>query len=85
LLKGKIGGQAMLVLTRKSGQGIWVSEDIRIVVVDIREGQVKLGIDAPRETPIYRDEIYEKVRMANVSAVRLGADEFDWIRERFTS
>ena len=73
----------MLVLTRKSGQGIWVSEDIRIVVVDIREGQVKLGIDAPRETPIFRDEIYDKVRTANLRSMRLGADEFEWIKERF--
>ncbi len=73
----------MLVLTRKSGQGIWVSEDIRIVVVDIRESQVKLGIEAPKETPIYRDEIYEKVKNANVGAASVGRQEFEWIKERF--
>jgi len=72
----------MLVLTRKSGQGIWVSEDIRVVVVDIKEGQVKLGIDAPKETPIFRDEIYEKVRTANLRSMRVGPDEFSWIKER---
>ncbi len=73
----------MLVLTRKSGEGIWIGDNVRIVVVDIREGQVKLGIEASRETPIYRDEIYEKIRSANVAASGLGTDDFEWIKRGF--
>lgn len=73
----------MLVLTRKSGEGIWIGDNIHIVVVDIREGQVKLGVEASRETPIYRDEIYEKIRKANISASDLGTDEFEWIKRGF--
>lgn len=70
----------MLVLTRKSGEGIWIGDNIHIVVVEIREGQVKLGIDATRETPIYRDEVYEKVRGANLAASAMRPDDFDWIK-----
>jgi len=71
----------MLVLTRKSGEGIWIGDGIRVVVVDIHEGQVKLGIEASRETPIYRDEIYEKVKGENVASAHLGKEEFDWLRK----
>jgi len=70
----------MLVLTRKSGEGIWIGDGVRIVVVDIKEGQVKLGIDASRQTPIYRDEVYEKVRGANTDSVRMGTAEFEWVK-----
>ena len=73
----------MLVLTRKSGEGIWIGDNIRIVVVDIREGQVKLGIDASRKTPIYRDEVYEKVRDENVAAVEMGTPEFELVKRSF--
>jgi len=73
----------MLVLTRKSGEGIWIGDKIRIVVVDIREGQVKLGIDASRQTPIYRDEVYEKVRGANVEASEMTKSDFELVKRSF--
>ena len=55
----------MLVLTRKSGEGIRIGDDIRIVVVDIKENQVKLGIEAPQELMVHRDEIYRSPSAAN--------------------
>ena len=55
----------MLVLTRKSGQGIWIGDDIRVVVLDIKEGHIRLGIEASRKTPIHRDEIYSKIQEQN--------------------
>lgn len=50
----------MLVLSRKKGQSIRINEDIIIYVVDIGKGQVRLGIEAPKEIPILRSELKEK-------------------------
>ncbi len=52
----------MLVLTRRLGEAITIGENIRIVVVDISGHQVKLGIDAPKEVEIYREELYVKIK-----------------------
>ncbi len=47
----------MLVLSRKLGEKIHIGDNIVIVVVDIDRGKVRLGIEAPREVPIYREEL----------------------------
>lgn len=52
----------MLVLTRRLGEAITIGENIRLVVVDIDGSQVKLGLEAPREIEIYREELYEKIK-----------------------
>jgi len=51
----------MLVLTRRLGEGITIGSGIRVVILGIRGNQVRLGIDAPPQTEIYRDEIYAKI------------------------
>jgi carbon storage regulator len=51
----------MLVLTRKANQSIIIGDDIEVTVVEVRGEQVRLGITAPREIPIYRREIYEEM------------------------
>ncbi len=61
----------MLVLTRKSGEGIRIGDDIRIVVVEVKENQVKLGIEAPLELAVHRDEIYKKIQQENIRAAKL--------------
>lgn len=58
----------MLVLTRKSGQGIWIGDDVRVVVLESKDGQVRLGIEASKNKPIYRDEIYTKIQEQNIKA-----------------
>lgn len=58
----------MLVLTRKSGEGIRIGDDIKIVVVDIRDNQVKLGIEAPLAHTVHREEIYSKIKEENLGA-----------------
>jgi len=52
----------MLVLTRRLGEAITIGENVKIVVVDIDGNQVKLGIEAPREIEIYREELYERIK-----------------------
>lgn len=59
----------MLVLTRRPGESIVVGQDIVVTVIEIKGGQVRIGIDAPREVDVYREEIYEQVRQENLNAV----------------
>ena len=58
----------MLVLSRKLGESIAIDDCITITVVALKGNQVKLGIDAPAETKIYRQEIYAKIMEANKQA-----------------
>ena len=48
----------MLILTRKVGEVIMIGEDIVVKVLGVRSGQVKIGIEAPRELPVHRHEIF---------------------------
>ncbi len=67
----------MLVLTRRPGESIVVGENIVVTVIEIKGGQVRIGIDAPREIDVYREEIYEQVKQENLSAIA----NVDTIRE----
>ena len=52
----------MLILSRKLGEQIVIADNIVITVVEIRGDQVRLGIEAPREVPVHRKEIYELIQ-----------------------
>ncbi len=52
----------MLVLTRRLGESITIGDNVKIIVVEIDGNQVKLGIEAPREIEIYREELYERIK-----------------------
>lgn len=58
----------MLVLSRKLNQSIMVGDDVRIVVVSVDRDTVKLGIEAPREIPVHRSEVYEEIQRVNEAA-----------------
>jgi carbon storage regulator len=62
----------MLVLSRKKNESIIIDENIVITVVEIRGDKVRLGIQAPREVPIHRSEVYAAIRSEQASA---GAQE----------
>ena len=58
----------MLVLTRKLGESITIDDHIKIRIEKIRGKQVRLGIEAPKETRIYREEVYQAIRQQNEDA-----------------
>ena len=58
----------MLVLTRKVGEQIRIGEDILVTVLDMKKGNVRLGIEAPRQVPIHRHEVYERILEENLRA-----------------
>lgn len=59
----------MLVLSRKLGEKIFISDNICITVVDIDRGKIRLGIEAPRNVPIFRKELVEETEDSNKVAV----------------
>ena len=59
----------MLILTRKKDEAIRIGEDIRIVLVQIKGGQVRLGIECPSTMRVLREELYEAVRQQNLQAL----------------
>jgi carbon storage regulator len=60
----------MLVLTRKTGQKLIIANDIEIVILETKGESVKIGINAPKHISIYREEIYEEIRKANLQATQ---------------
>lgn len=52
----------MLVLSRKANQRIMIGDEIEVTVLSVSGEKVRLGIKAPREVPVYRDEVYAQVR-----------------------
>ena len=60
----------MLILTRKSGEGIRIGDAIALKIVEIRGNQVRIGIEAPRNVSVHREEIYETIRKQNLMAAQ---------------
>jgi len=58
----------MLALTRKKGESLVVNNNIEITVLEIRGDQIKIGIQAPKEVPIYRKEVYVQIQKENEAA-----------------
>lgn len=52
----------MLVLSRRKNESIVINDDITIVVVEIRGDKVRLGVEAPKDVPVHRREVYEAIR-----------------------
>ena len=65
----------MLILTRKKDEAIRLGEDIRIVLVQIKSGQVRLGIECPPHLRVLREELYQAVRRENLKALSIDSAE----------
>ena len=55
----------MLALSRKKGEALMINNDIEITVLEVKGEQVKIGISAPKEVPVYRKEVYIQIQEAN--------------------
>ena len=55
----------MLVLSRKAEESMFIGDNIKITVLDIRGGQVRIGITAPQDIKIHREEVYERINQEN--------------------
>ncbi len=52
----------MLILTRRTGETLNIGDSIQVTVLGIKGNQVRIGIDAPKDVPVHREEIYEKIK-----------------------
>ena len=65
----------MLALTRKKGEALVINNNIELTVLEIRGDQIKIGISAPKDVPIYRKEVYLQIQQENEAAI--SADGLD--------
>ncbi len=59
----------MLALSRKKNEAIVINNNVEVTILEVKGDQVKVGITAPREVPIYRKEVYVQIQEANREAV----------------
>ncbi|MBR5799813.1 MAG: carbon storage regulator CsrA [Lachnospiraceae bacterium] len=71
----------MLALSRKKNEALVINNNIEITVLEIKGEQVKLGISAPKEIPVYRKEVYIQIQDANKEAVNV--DGLDALKNLF--
>ena len=69
----------MLALSRKKNEAIIVNNNVEITILEVKGDQVKLGITAPKEVPVYRKEVYLQIQQANKEAVN--ADGMDALKK----
>jgi carbon storage regulator len=72
--KQDVRSRPMLVLTRKLGESIAIDDNIKITVVQIKGKQVRLGIQAPKDTKIHREEVYLAIQDQNKQSVDTPSD-----------
>ncbi len=75
----------MLVLTRKAGEGIVIGDDVTIKIIELKGGAVRIGIDAPRDRKIYRQELYDKITQENLEASQWDITDLDAISSNLSS
>ena len=61
----------MLALTRKKGEALMINNNVEITILEVRGDQVKVGISAPKDVPIYRKEVYLQIQEENKAAFNL--------------
>jgi len=75
----------MLVLTRKPGEGFVIGDDITIKIVEMKGGGVRIGIEAPHDKKIYRQEIYDRITMENKAASQWNMTDLDTLSDNLSA
>lgn len=70
----------MLVLSRRCGESITIGPDIRVVVLGVKSGQVRLGIEAPPAVAVHREEVYVRIQEENRLAAKTHVVPIDALR-----
>lgn len=65
----------MLILTRKPGESLYIGDNIKVIIVEIKGNQIRVGIEAPSDVRIYREEIYLQILEENRKAAEVASDE----------
>lgn len=63
----------MLALSRKKNEAIVINNNVEVTILEIKGDQVKLGISAPKEVPVYRKEVYVQIQDANKEAMNVAS------------
>jgi len=71
----------MLVLTRKQGEGIVIGNEIRVTILENKEGRVRLGIEAPEDQTIHREEVYQRICQENKEALQWNVSDYKTLSE----
>lgn len=53
----------MLILTRRIGETLMINDDVKVTMLGVKGSQIRIGIDAPKDVPVHRSEIYEKIKL----------------------
>jgi len=64
-----IKGEGMLILTRRVGESLMIGDNVSVTVLGVKGNQVRVGVDAPKEIAVHRQEIYERIKEEKQSTV----------------
>lgn len=78
-------GEIMLVLARKIGEKIILNDNIEIIVLDTNQNTVKLGINAPKNVSVYREELYKEIKQNNITSQNVTPDSINELAQLLDS